>query len=470
MIAVSAQDFESFRREARSLLRRGVSPEHVFWSSAEQPRLLAFAPPNEPDEAASAGVAEPRVPRDFFERAELAAEHADPERFAVLYRLLWKVTHGGSAALSDPLDPDAARLAGMLREVREEYHRMQAFVRFRRTITPKGDEHWVAWFRPAHAVLPRVAEFFARRYPAMSWTLMTPELSASWDTRELSFGPGAPRATAPVNDEVDALFASYYEQIFNPARTNLPVMRRHLPRRILEQLPEGAQTKPLTLSAPERVAKMTRSEPSAATALLPEERTLPKLAEAAHGCRACPIGEHATQTVFGIGPSRARLMIVGEQPGDEEDLAGKPFVGPAGRLLDELLAKTGITRADVYVTNAVKHFKFERRGKRRLHERPNTREIQACRAWLMAEVEAVRPELILCLGATAAQSFCGPTFRITRDRGKPMSTPWADWFMASYHPSALLRAPDEAARARMERELLADLLLTRERLARDHGE
>ena len=157
-------------------------------------------------------------------------------------------------------------------------------------------------------------------------------------------------------------------------------------------------------------------------------------------------------------------MIVGEQPGDEEDLAGQPFVGPAGRLLNELLDKAGIARSDVYVTNAVKHFKFERRGKRRLHERPNSQEIRACRAWLMAEVAAVKPELILCLGATAAQSFCGPTFRITRDRGKPMSTPWADWFMATYHPSALLRASDEPARERMERELLADLMQTRERL------
>ena len=397
-------------------------------------------------------------------RAELAADHADPERFAVLYRLLWKVTHGVRSALSDPLDPDAARLSAMLREVREEYHRMQAFVRFRQTRAPDGSEHWLAWFRPAHPVLPQVARYFARRYPAMPWTLFTPDASATWDGNELRFGPGAPRATAPANDEVDALFASYYEQIFNPARTNLKVMRRHLPQRILEQLPEGAQTKPLAASASERVAAMTRVAPSAASTLVPETQRVEQLAAAARTCLACPIGEHATQTVFGTGPERARLMIVGEQPGDEEDLAGQPFVGPAGRLLDELLTKAGILRSEVYVTNAVKHFKFERRGKRRLHERPNAREVQACRAWLMAEVRAVKPELILCLGATAAQSFCGPEFRVTRDRGKPMSTPWADWFMATYHPSALLRAPDEASRARMERELFADLALTRARL------
>lgn len=465
MISAAAHDLPSFRSQARELLQRGIAPEAVLWTSAGQTSLLDRAGA-EAVSGASQAIADPRVPPEFMERAELAADHGDPERFAVLYRLLWKITHGARDALGDPLDPDAARLAAMLREVREEYHRMQAFVRFRRGRAPDGSEHWLAWFRPAHHVLPRVARYFARRYPALPWTLFTPEASATWDGSELRFGPGAPRATAPANDEIDALFASYYEQIFNPARTNLKVMRRHLPQRILEQLPEGAQTKALATQAGDRVRAMTEEKPSAASELLPEERSLPRLAEAASTCRACPIGEHATQTVFGTGPPRARLMIVGEQPGDEEDLAGQPFVGPAGRLLDELLSRAGILRSEVYVTNAVKHFKFERRGKRRLHERPNTREVKACRAWLMAEVEAVKPELILCLGATAAQSFCGAEFRITRDRGKPMTTPWADWFMATYHPSALLRAPDAASRARMEGEFLADLELTRARLDR----
>ena len=464
MISASAHDFESFRSQARSLLQRGIEPDRVLWAGGGQTTLLTAEPAAQ--DAPSEGVAAPRVPRELMERIELASDHADPERFAVLYRLLWKVTHGAPSVITDPLDPDASRLAGMLRTVREEYHRMQAFVRFRRTQAPDGSEHWIAWFRPAHAVLPRVASYFARRYPAMPWTLMTPEASATWDCKELRFGPGAPRATAPANDEVDALFASYYEQIFNPARTNLEVMRRHLPQRILEQLPEGAQVKELASGATTRVAAMRREAPSAAAGLLPEDRSVPSLANAASACRACPIGEHATQTVFGTGPSRARLMIVGEQPGDEEDLSGAPFVGPAGRLLDQLLQKSGIDRSQVYVTNAVKHFKFERTGKRRLHQKPNAREVQACRAWLMAEVEAMKPELILCLGATAAQSFCGSEFRITRERGKPTSTPWADWFMATYHPSALLRAPDAATRERMEHELLADLQLTRERLGR----
>lgn len=203
---------------------------------------------------------------------------------------------------------------------------------------------------------------------------------------------------------------------------------------------------------------------SASEALLPLARDLPSLAHAAQSCRACPIGEHATQTVFGEGPRHAKLVIVGEQPGDDEDRAGHPFVGPAGRLLDKLLERAGVPRAEAYVTNAVKHFKWEPRGKRRLHSKPNRAEIDACRGWLIAEIEAIKPKMILCLGATAAQSLCGPAFRVQRDRGKPRATPWAPWWMATYHPSALLRAKDEA-RDHMEAEILADLALVREQLA-----
>ena len=158
-------------------------------------------------------------------------------------------------------------------------------------------------------------------------------------------------------------------------------------------------------------------------------------------------------------------MLVGEQPGDEEDLAGRPLVGPSGQLLDALLDRVGLDRSRIYVTNAVKHFKWEPRGKRRLHARPSPVEVDACRGWLLAEIEAIRPEMILCLGGTAATSFCGPRFRVARDRGRPTSTPWAPWWMATYHPSALLRAPDEETRRALEADMLADLALTRARLA-----
>ena len=468
MIQARASDFDSWRASARRLLQNEVPPELTLWSDGQQTTLFAVDPsdvcPDEPDQPDQSKKPALRVPKSFLAKAELVCDHADTERFAVLYRLLWKLTHSEPLVLENPLDPDSARLRRMVREVREEEHRMHAFVRFRQTKAPDGSPHLVAWYAPAHPVLARVAPFFARRYPALHWTLMTPTQTANWDGRRLSFGPGAARENAPRQDRIDALFLSYYEHVFNPARSNLPVMSRHLTSRILAQLPEGAHAKRLVSEAPQRLAEMNAPRPSAAAALLPEARDVDALARAAIHCRACPIGEHATRTVFGEGSPTARIMFVGEQPGDEEDLQGRPFVGPAGRLLDELLEQAGLSRSELYLTNAVKHFKFQRLpNKRRLHSRPIRSEVEACRAWLLAEVEAIRPEIILCLGATAAQSFCGPQFRIQRDRGKPASTPWAPYWLATFHPSAVLRAPDEATRSRMQEALLVDLRLVRAR-------
>ena len=190
---------------------------------------------------------------------------------------------------------------------------------------------------------------------------------------------------------------------------------------------------------------------------LPERRTLPALREAAAGCRGCQLWTRGTQTVFGEGPRRARVMLVGEQPGNDEDLAGKPFVGPAGRILDRAVEAAGIARGDVYVTNVVKHFKWEPKGKRRIHAKPNQMEIAACLPWLEAELDIVKPAVLVCLGATAAQALLGPKFRVTKQRGEWIASRWGAHVMATVHPSAILRAPDDAARhAEMER-FVADL-------------
>jgi uracil-DNA glycosylase len=190
---------------------------------------------------------------------------------------------------------------------------------------------------------------------------------------------------------------------------------------------------------------------------LPETHTLEALREAAAGCRGCDLWEAATQTVFGEGAARARLMLVGEQPGDREDIEGKPFVGPAGRILDEGLEAAGVPRSAVYLTNAVKHFRWVRRGKRRLHEKPNSLQVRACRPWLDAEVEAVRPRLLVLLGATAAQAVLGPAFRVTQHRGKVISTPLGVPAVATVHPSSVLRAPDDASRQEAMAAFVADL-------------
>ena len=181
------------------------------------------------------------------------------------------------------------------------------------------------------------------------------------------------------------------------------------------------------------------------------------LREAAKDCEACHLYKRATQTVFGEGPKGATMMLVGEQPGDYEDVAGKPFVGPAGKIMDRALEEAGIDRSKVYVTNAVKHFKWEPRGKRRIHQKPNSREIAACRPWLEAELRVVKPKLVVAMGATAAQTIFGPSFRVTRERGKLLSSKLAPRVLATVHPSSLLRQPDEESREREYKLFVADL-------------
>jgi uracil-DNA glycosylase family protein len=190
---------------------------------------------------------------------------------------------------------------------------------------------------------------------------------------------------------------------------------------------------------------------------LPEKPTIERLREAAAECSACPLYQNATQTVFGEGAERARIMFVGEQPGDAEDLAGHPFVGPAGKMLDRCLVEAGIDRRQTYVTNAVKHFKWVPRGTRRIHSKPGSMEIAACFPWLEAEIAALKPDLVVALGATAAQALFGRAFRVTRDRGRPVPSRWAPLAMATVHPSSLLRAPDEEARHREIAHFIADL-------------
>lgn len=194
------------------------------------------------------------------------------------------------------------------------------------------------------------------------------------------------------------------------------------------------------------IAKIKRGGVETAAPLIPEQPTIKSLQEAARHCRACPLWKTGTQTVFGDGSRKAKVVFVGEQPGNDEDLAGKPFVGPAGKLLDKALVEAGINRDEVYVTNAVKHFKWEPKGKRRIHKKPNSREILACRPWLDAELAVLQPKVVVCLGATAAQALLGKDFRVGQQRGEFIQSPLAERVIATVHPSSILRAPDDETR------------------------
>lgn len=451
--AVVEPGWEPFRARALALLAEGVEPTRVAWeeAGAAQAALPLFGA------AAPAPLLAPRgrppqVPRAFVERAQAAAHHRDPVRLPLLYRLLWRITHGERNVISDPLDDDARQLAALERQVRRDVHKMHAFVRFMRTQDESG-EHWIAWHRPDHRIVTLAAPFFARRFPAMRWTILTPDASASWDGAELRYGPGAPRAAAPDGDELEALWRTYYRSTFNPARLNLRAMKAELPVRHWATLPEAREIVQLAQSAPDRVRGMVERM----RAPVPEGADLVTLGAAASGCSACPLHGPATQTVFGEGPADAALVLVGEQPGDEEDRAGRPFVGPAGRVLDEAIAAAGLERSALYLTNAVKHFKFEERGKRRLHQRPGAEEVRICSAWLHAELGAIRPQAVVALGLTAARALLGPGARLQELQGRVLEGPGGAQVIATWHPAAILRAPDETSAARMRAALVEAL-------------
>jgi DNA polymerase len=452
---VEVADLDSFRDAARGLLRRGVSPDQVLFSEEREHQSSLLPVETPPPGGPSAGVT---VPPAFLELAGHVACHRSPERWGVLYRVLWRLTHGERALLEVVSDKDVYRLHTLAKAVQRDVHKMHAFVRFRR-VEREGEEYFVAWHRPDHRIVPVAAPFFARRFPSMRWSILTPDESVSWDLERLSFGPGVPRSEAPEGDALEELWSTYYASTFNPARLNVRAMRAEMPQKYWATLPEARLIPELVRGAPKRTAAMVRPriEASSAGLYLPEHRSLSSLAEAAHGCKACPLHERATRTVFGEGPVDARLMLVGEQPGDTEDREGRPFIGPAGQLLDEVLARVGLNRQELYLTNAVKHFGWTGDEKQRLHARPGRREVLACKAWLEAEVAQVKPRMILCLGATAAQSFLGPGFRINLSRGQVFETLWAPAWMATFHPSALLRMPDERARAQARAHFEADL-------------
>lgn len=444
-------DFSGFRAVARDLLARAVPPERVAFSvkGGEAPDLFAGAAEPLPPPVPAAPLA---VPRGFLTLAETVVLHRDPERFARLYRLVWRL-RVEPQLMRVAVDPDVAELEAMAKAVRRDIHKMRAFVRFRRSEL-SGETWFVAWFEPDHRIVAANAPFFMRRFASMRWSILTPDATVHWDGEGLAFGPGSRRADAPTDDALEALWRGYYSSIFNPARLKVGAMRAEMPEKYWRNLPEAPLIRPLIAEARRRSEEMVETGPSApnprphrphavAAPAPAEAGTLAALATEAAGCRACPLWEPATQTVFGEGRKDAPLLFVGEQPGDQEDRQGRPFVGPAGQLLSRAMAEAGIVRGDAYLTNAVKHFKFEERGKRRIHQKPTAGEVSHYRWWLDRELDFVAPKLVVALGATAVLALTGKAIPITRARG-PASFGKAYEGFITVHPSYLLRLPDEA--------------------------
>ena len=455
-------DLEEWRDAARALLQGGVRPEQLVWETVEQGGSLFGA--------RSAGLptalprnSSPTVSPEFLKLAGAVVCHSDPGRFSLLYRLLFRLIRNRHM-LSMAADADVVAARQMAKSVGRDYHKMTAFVRFKELRLPPdtaGRRRFAAWFEPDHYIVERVAPFFQRRFNDMDWLIATPKGSASWDGETLRT-TDEPAEKPDLKDEADDLWRTYYASIFNPARLKVKAMTAEMPKKYWKNLPEAELIPELIARAESSVLQMAEraaSEPQpfhhrlqAVAARQPQTEPLPAgtlaaLREEARHCTRCDLHCRATQTVFGEGPAEAGVMVVGEQPGDQEDLAGKPFVGPAGQVFDEAIRDAGLDRRSLYVTNAVKHFKYEPRGKRRIHQKPNHGEVQQCRWWLTQEIALVKPKLIVAMGATALYSLTDRKERIEDVRSRPLSFPDDRTLFVTVHPSYLLRIPDPERKA-----------------------
>jgi uracil-DNA glycosylase len=460
--------FEDWQGHARELLKKNVAPRDIVWveEQGQQPLFGGASTPNGESGssnrapalgATNATATSPKVPKRFVDLAKNVAAFRDSKKWNLLYSVLWRIAHENHHLLKVETDDEVIQLLRMEDAVSRDVHHVHAFVRFKKVTDAEG-ERYVAWYKPDHKSIRLAAPFFAQRFAGMRWSILTPDGSAHWDGKTLRFTEGVD--TPPANEDgLEELWSRYYATTFNPARTNLRMMRSEMPQRFWNNMPELANLGQILARAPGRVEEMIavqRKMPGAG-AFIPSSADLRQLRDAVSGCEGCELYKHATQPVFGEGPADARIVLIGEQPGDSEDRAGRPFVGPAGEVLNRALAEAGMKRDEIYLTNAVKHFAFEERGKRRIHRTPRLSEVTACKPWMEAELQQVAPEIVVCLGATAAKAVFGAQFRLTEQRGKFTESRFAAKTLATYHPSAVLRADSQAAQDDLYRTLVEDL-------------
>lgn len=467
--------FENFRIEARKFLQRHLSPQEIVWKSSTDDQLCLLdateerASPGPSVVAVTTGTLSSRnstspppyrsmnVSYEFIEKASLASCVRDPKRWDLLYRLLFRLVNENSRLLQNAIDPDVSQLLLWEKSVRRDMHKMHAFVRFKKEVV-EGVETYVAWHQPEHLILEKTADFFVRRFGDKRWSIFTPDLSVHWDLEKLTYTEGILQSQFSTEDGFDEVWKSYYRSIFNPARIKIKAMRAEFPEKYWASLPEAEIIQELIRSAPSRLQTMAANQNLRATP--PEKANWEEIKKASHTCRVCPMADAATKTVFGEGPQSARIMIVGEQPGDHEDQEGRPFVGPSGVLLDQALKEAGLIRENIYLTNAVKHFKFENKDKIRLHKKASGEEMHACKPWLEAEINIVKPDIIVVLGRTAATAVLGRLVKITSERGQIIeNSPLAPKVLISWHPSAILREQDPSEQNQRILQLVDDLAL-----------
>ncbi len=380
------------------------------------------------------------LPENLRSEAYALSCYRDASRWSFLDRVCERLEKEGASFFKNPADPDSIEWASRLKAIRRDVHKAHAFVRFKKVEADR--ERLAAWHRPQHDTLDLFVRLFCRRFPKMEWSVVTSDESAHFVDGHLKFGAGHSGGEPGEADGWEDFWRTYYRSIFNPARLMVGAMKKEMPVWHWQTLPESRLIPDLIRGSESRLAGMARKAQSSAEAFLPRAPfSLATLAEKLPGCEGCRLHVHCRPTA-GCGNPHAALLLVGEQPGDEEEKQGAPFVGPAGQLLQQAVRESGSDWTALYVTNAVKHFKYQYEGGFRLHKRPERDEVAACRPWLQAELGLVNPRVVVCLGSTAALSVTGRLWPVERYRGTFLPASGDYRVLLTYHPSAILRAAD----------------------------
>ncbi|WP_250534997.1 UdgX family uracil-DNA binding protein [Caballeronia sp. AZ10_KS36] len=461
--------FAAWRTVARSLVMEGVPPEDVLWRESSASATV-FGTVGSPCGPANPNAPKPvKIAREFLAMLETAACYRAPDRWPFLYRVLWRWTQGDRAVAS-PEDEDGQRLLRMIEIVEAEETRMRKTLRFRHRDSSLGPPEFISWCEPVHDLLEHAAMYFATRMGSATWMIATPHGAAFWDgallrvdrtsepeekPMDFGVGPDAMSGEAVSGDAIEALWLAYYESTFTPAQENAAEMASHMPVRYWKNS-DNKRADPALIARADPYTRRDRHpcnvpadmEVALNTDLEPLNGTSLKEPPSLDACKRCSLWRNATQAVPGAGPAGARVMLVGEQPGDHEDRAGKPFVGPAGQLLDEAIREAQLERESLYLTNAVKHFKWDAHGKdnERLHVTPSQREREACRHWLDEELTRIGPKVVVALGATALKALTGHRTALSEYLGKTIEHK-GRIVVPTYHPSYLLRLTDDKIRA-----------------------
>ena len=450
------RSWNDWRTKARQLLAQKVYPQDIHWKCDEFE--FSFGEEFRPRPINS----EFTLPREFIETAMSVSAYRNDSTWDLLYRIAWRLLYENRNLLQITIDSEVRELMARRHSVGRDIHKMHAFVRFRE-IKNGEDSIFMAWHRPDHRILRLAIPFFKDRFNGMNWVIMTEDESVSWDKKELSFLPGIGKVELPP-DEKEDLWKNYYSAIFNPARVKVKMMKKEMAVRYWDTLPETQLISSLLDDAENRVKKFEEANPRVIP--IKSVSSLSEIKEAMRKCQSCGICARSHGPVSGIGPIDAKLAFIGEQPGDQEDLRQVPFIGPAGQELARALAAVQIERNDIYLTNAVKGFKWVKGSIEREHRTADSKEISACRPWLQNELGIIKPKILVCLGRIAAQSVIGKLIKLEDVRGQFFATPMSDKTIVLPHPASILRIKDPQEQEISRQRFLSEMMLVKEEFNR----